>query len=313
MPIPLPEDFPFRPDEPFTRRQAQEAGVPDWVLHRLVKEHRLRRPIHKVYVGAAAPDSLELRCRALGLVLPSDGFICDLTAAWIHAGEKALAPGDHATVPSVSCFRPSEGGRLRNAITSSGERMVGPRDLVEIQGLVVTTQLRTAVDLGRLQRTADMRLWGMACMLSLGDFTHDELCIETDRFKGQRGVVLQRELVPRVDPGLESFGEAAMLNRWWDAGLPRPHTQVEIVRDDGSSYFLDLGLPEERFAAEYDGRAWHSTDEQREHDRGRRQWVRDRRGWRIEVLTETNTFGHAQNAELILREALAGHRGVRYL
>jgi hypothetical protein len=312
MAIPLPDDFPFRPDQPFTRVQAREAGVPDWRLHQLVKQHVLRRPVRNVYVAASAADSLDLRCRVLGLVVPADGFVCDLTAAWLHAGEKALAPGDHEKVPPISFFRPSGGHRLRNDLTRSGERHVEPHELMEVNGLVVTTPLRTALDGGRLQRTADLRLWQMACMLATGTFTHDRLCGEVARLKGRRGVVLQRELLPRVDAGLASFGEAALLNRWCDAGLPPPETQVEITRDDGSSYFLDLGLPDERFAAEYDGRAWHSSDAQRSHDRERREWIRHHRSWRIGEFTEANTFGQHQNAERLLREAWAEHRGVRY-
>lgn len=313
MPLPLPGDFPLPRDLPFTRGQALAAGLSDWRLRQLVAETRLRRPLRNVYVDASIPDSLRLRCRAVGLVVPTGAFICDLTAGWIHAGEKALAPGDHERIPPISCFRPSDGGTVRNAITTSGERWVLPEDLEEIHGLVVTTPLRTGLDLGRLQRSVDMRLWGMSCMQAVGGFSHDRLCYELDRFKRQRGIVLQRILVERVDPGLQSFGEAALDNRWWDAGLPPPTTQVEVDRGDGASFFLDLGLPEELFAAEYDGRAWHSSDEQRAHDRERRQWIREHRSWRIEEYTEANTFGHFQDADRLLRDAFAAHRGVRYL
>lgn len=308
MAFPLPDDFPFRPDQPFTRAQAHEAGVPDWRLHQLVRQHVLRRPVRNLYVAASATDSLQLRCRALGLVVPADGFVCDLTAAWLHAGEKALAPGDHEKVPPISFFRPSGGHPLRNHLTRSGVRRIEPHELVEVHGLVVTTPLRTALDGGRLLGTADRRLWQMSCMLATGTFTHEQLRLEVDRFTGQRGVVLQRELVPRVDAGLGSFGEAALLNRWWDAGLPPPQTQVEIELDDGSSYFLDLGLPDVRFAAEYAGRAWHLSDEQRQRDRGRRQWIREHRAWRIESYPEASAVGPAREATRLLRDAFSAHR-----
>jgi hypothetical protein len=120
MNLPLPRDFPLPRGLPFTRAQAHEAGITDWALHQVVRERRLRRPVRGVYVDAGSDDSLELRCRAIGLVVPKDGFICDVTAAWIHAGEKALAPGDHEQVPPVSCFRPSDGGTIRTTITTSG-------------------------------------------------------------------------------------------------------------------------------------------------------------------------------------------------
>jgi len=62
MALALPDGFPFRPDQPFTRAQAHEAGVPDWRLHQLVKQDVLRRPARNVYVAACATGSLELRC-----------------------------------------------------------------------------------------------------------------------------------------------------------------------------------------------------------------------------------------------------------
>ena len=46
---------------------------------------------------------------------------------------------------------------------------------------------------------------------------------------------------------------------WLDAGLPAPALQVPVCDDAGwEVYRLDLGLPEIRYAAEYDGVAWHS-------------------------------------------------------
>lgn len=56
-------------------------------------------------------------------------------------------------------FRPGDGGRVRNTLCDSGRRTVLERgDLVELGGLVSTTPLRTALDLGRL-RHADRALW----------------------------------------------------------------------------------------------------------------------------------------------------------
>lgn len=307
MPMPistLRQDFPLPLDRPFTRAQARAAGVPDAALTKLAGEGLLRQQLTGVYVGALAPDSLQLRCDALRLVVPDDAFVCDTTAAWLYAGARALPPGAHLELPTVSCFRPSDAGRLRNGLSVSGERWVETSDLREVGGLVVTTPLRTAVDLGRLQPTADMRLWGMSCLLGLGMFTAEELRRQVLRFARQRGVVLLRVLVERVDGGLDSFGEAALCNRWWDGGLPRPRTQVEVDRGDGiTPYAVDLGLPEERFGGEYDGEEFHSSEEQVEHDEVRRAWLRRERSWILQAFRKHNVFGPFQNAERRLREA----------
>jgi hypothetical protein len=304
----LDSSFPLPLDLPFTTAQALEAGLTAKRLTRLVRQGYLLRPIESVYVPSQLPDSIELRCLALALVLPRGAFVCDRPAAWLHAGARALAPNEHLSVPRISCFRPSGHGRLRNGLSVSGERAVLPRDLMELHGIVVTTPLRTALDLGRLQPTRDLRLWGMDLMLGLGQFSHEELLAELPRFKGQRGIVEQRVLAPLADGGAASFGEASLRNRWYDAGLPRPQTQIPIELDGQVIYFLDMGLEELLFAAEYDGEEWHSSSEQLEHDRGRRGWLTDHRSWHIEAFVKTNVFGMRQDADLRLAKAFAEAR-----
>lgn len=270
-------------ESPFTLATALAAGLTKKNMARLVTESGLRRPLRNVYVAAQVPDTQDLRCAMLALVVPQDCFVCDRTAAWLHAGDKALAPDEHLTVPPISCFRPRDHGRLRNELAVSGERSLLPRDLTQVGGITATTPLRTALDLGRLQRSRDMRLWGLDSMLGLGAFSHEELLAEVPRFERQRGVVMLRALAPLADGGAQSFGESALRLRWYDAGLPRPRTQIP-VEVDGHGYALDLGLEELLLAAEYDGAEWHSSDEQRERDQERRQLMTDRRAWMIEVF-----------------------------
>jgi hypothetical protein len=281
---------------------ARDLGLDAPSLFRLVQACVLRHPARDVYVPAAIPDSIDLRCRALGLVVPGDAFICDRTAAWLHAGDRALAPNEHLAVPEVSCFRPSDGGRLRNKLVASGEREIRGRDLTTIGGLTVTTPLRTALDLGRLQPNADLKLHGMDTMLGLGVFSHDQLLREIPRFNRQRGVVELRVLAPLADGGSESFGETALRRRWRGAGLPRPQTQISIMVDGREVARIDMGLEELLFGAEYDGEQWHGADRS-EHDEERREWLRRERDWAIEVFVRTNVFGLRQDAEAPLRSA----------
>lgn len=288
---------------PFTREQARDAGLTGSRLQRLVTRGSLRRILPGVYVASEAPDSVELRCAALMLVVPDDAFVCDRTAAWLYRGAGSLGPNEHLSVPPISCFRRSRAGRLRNSLTASGERAVLDSDLRELDGLVVTTELRTALDLGRLQPTRDMRLWGMDNMLASGAFTHEQLMAEIPRFKGERGVVLMRALAPLVDPLSESFGESALRLRWYDAGLPRPQLQIPLEVDGVEVARLDMGLVEWLFAAEYDGEEWHSDEDDVEHDADRRAWIRKERRYWIEVFRKEHVFGVRQNADIRLRDA----------
>jgi very-short-patch-repair endonuclease len=277
---------------PFTAAMARSVGLHATALRWLTANGVLRHPIGRVYVAHDVEDSIDLRCAMLRLVVPPDCFVCDRTAAWIHAGDRALAPNEHLGIPPVSCFRPSENGRLRNALSASGERAVQDRDLVTIGGLTVTTPLRTALDLGRLQPSADLKLHGMDTMLGLGVFSVDQLLAEVPRFNRQRGVVELRVLAPLADGGSESFGETALRRRWLDAGLPRPTTQIRVGCDLGSggAYRLDMGLEEFRCAAEYDGEQWHGED-RAAYDEQRRRWLSHDRGWSIEVFGKDDVFG----------------------
>lgn len=297
--------------DPFTRRQAIRRGMTDGDLRRLCADGHLRRPLRGVYVDALRPDTLALRAEVLRLVVPADGFVADRTAAWLH-GADALAPNEHLDVPTVSVFRRPGRGRLRTELTASGERRVIPRDLTIRHGLAVTTPLRTALDLGRLQRR-DVALAGMDAMAHLGTVASAGIRAEIPRFARMRGVVQLRSLAPLVDGLAQSPGESASRLRWLDAGLPRPTLQVPVRRPDGRYFYLDLGLPEHRFAAEYDGQAWHTSAPQRRRDQARRAWLRDEAGWTVLVFTRHEVYDR-QIAIDLLAEAWRNHRrGLRSL
>lgn len=296
--------------EPFTRTQALDLGLTDHDLHGACHRGQLRRPLRGVYADALLPDSLEVRAQALRLVVPRDCFVADRTAAWLH-GADALAPNEHLAVPPVSVFRRPGHGRLRNELATSGERGVRPRDVTVVHGMAVTTPLRTALDLGRLQRR-DIALAGMDAMARIGAVTVEEILADVERFKGMRGVVQLRSLAPLVDGLSESAGESTLRLRWLDAGLPRPTLQIPVRRPDGRYFYLDMGLPDHRFGAEYDGVEWHSSPAQRRWDRARRSWLREAERWTLLVHTRDDVYGQ-QLAMCRLAEAWREHRSRRTL
>ncbi|GAA2147823.1 hypothetical protein GCM10009844_25440 [Nocardioides koreensis] len=298
----LDDSFPLPVDRPFTRSMALGAGLTDRRLGALVRDGCLRRSIESVYVPTQVPDGLDLRAETLLLVVPDGCFVCDETAAWLHGAPMAMAPNSHLEVPKVSYFRPADAGRLRNKLVTSGERTLTEDDLMEVRGILTTTPLRTALDLGRLRRR-DQALAALDALLRLGVFTHEELLASIERFARQRGVVQLRWLVPLADGRAESAGESALRLRWYDAGLPRPQLQIEIVVDGKVVFRLDLGLEELLFAAEYDGVEWHSSDDQVEADDSRRGWLAEQRRWLIEVFGKANVHGFHQDADRRLAAA----------
>lgn len=302
--VPLGDDFPLPLDRPFTRQQALEAGLTDRQLRSLVDSQRLRRPVVGVYVAAQVPDSTDLRARVIQLTAPPGAFVCDETAAWLHGATMALAPNSHLLVPRVCFFRRADEGRIRSPIAASGERTVSDDDLMMVGGVLTTTPLRTACDLGRL-RKRDQAFAALDALLSLGVFTREELLAAIEKFAKQRGVRQLRWMAPLADGRSESYGESVLRLRWYDAGLPTPQLQISVVVDGRELFRLDIGLEELLFAAEYNGQQWHTSPAQVERDASRRAWLTEERDWWIEVFDKTNVHGLHQDADVRLRQAFA--------
>lgn len=302
----LGTDFPLPLDRPFSTAQAAAHGVSRKVLARLHREGLVRRLLKGVYVPVQAPDDLLLRARALQLVIPEGAVIVDWTAMWLHTG--MLPFGNHEEVPPVSFFRLPGQGRLRNSLCVSGERALIPADLTVAHGLVVTTELRTAWDLGRFSGRDDA-IGGMDRLLRTGAFTQEELVEGVERFRGQRGVIQLRGLAPVTDARSQSGPESVVRLRWTDlAHLPRPTPQVPIEGTPGGTWWLDLGVPELRFAVEYDGEQFHTDDSDRKHDQARRDWIREHRRWIIEPVRRHNVFGPTRDIEQILIQGVLDAR-----
>lgn len=281
---------------PFSAGEARDSGVTWRQLRELVATGVLVHPIRGAYAMARLDDTLALRIAMLRLVVPATSVITDRTAAWLWGATTALAPNDHLRVPQVSVFSPP-GHRLRNGLVEGGERGLALSDVAEVDGLCVTTALRTACDLGRLLHR-DQAFAAMDALAALRHFSVERLVAEVVRFKGYRGVIQLRELAPRVDRGAQSQPESILRLRWYDEGLPRPECQVEVEAPSGS-YFIDIGNREHGIGAEYDGGEFHG-DDQREHDEFRRTWI-EQQGWTLIVVRKENLFGHHQDVDRMLR------------
>jgi hypothetical protein len=197
--------------------------------------------------------------------------------------------------------------RVRRPGVDGRRRQLLDRDVMELEGLRVTTPLRTGLDLGR-------RLWRFDAIAAIDGVLHigvdrDELQEETLRFKGHRGVRQLRALAPLGDARAESPGESALRLHWLDAGLPPPEPQFGITDDHGREiYRLDVPLPEVRYAAEYDGEEFHSSDEDVAHDNERRDWIRRERGWTLDAFRKDDVYGRTTD---ITTRLLAGFKSAK--
>lgn len=305
----LDDRFPLPLDRPFTFRQAAAVGLQTRELAWLCTHRYVRRLVTGVYLAVQVEDTLAVRAEALRLVVPPDAVITDRTAGWLHGANMILAPGSHLVVPPVSVFVNRRGARLRQGIVDSGQRCLADDEVMELEGLLVTTPLRTACDLGRLLHR-DQAFAALDSMLRLGRFDREELLDHVARHRGMRGVRQLRVLAPLADPRAQSPGESVLRLRWLTlATLPRPDLQVPVERPGEWPYLLDLAVVELLWAVEYDGEEWHlRTPEQREHDQTRRSWMRDERGWLIAVITNENLWGRTRDIESLL---INGHKAAR--
>lgn len=282
----LGEDAPIPIDGPFTASYAASAGVSPRLRRHLVEAGLLRPVLRGVLVATQVPDSLRLRVSAVRLVVPEHVVAVDRLAAWVH-GVDALPRSAIHEMPSLDVFSRA-GSRMRRDTLRSGVRDLTARDVCVIDGLQVTSPLRTACDLGRLLWRYDA-LGAIDGFLRLG-VDRDELLREVDRFKGFRGVVQLRGLVPLGDDGAESQPESALRLHWHEAGLPWPETQIWVDDGDVPRFRIDLGHEAVRYGVEYFGEEWHD-EEQREHDDTRIRWLEDDRGWVMDVFRKHHVYG----------------------
>lgn len=300
----LDDRFPLPLDRPFSTAQAVREGVTSKALSRLVMDGLLRRPLRGVYVASQLELTRRVRGQAVALAAPPASVVADWTANWYWTGVDH--PAAHEGVVPLSVFRFRGHGRLRNGLVASGQRWFLPSDVVPLDGNVsVSTPIKTAWDLGR-QSPRILAIGGMDALARHGTFTVAELVDGVERFRRQRGVVQLRYLAPLVDPRAESTGESALRLRWLEsAASVAPEVQISICDSSGVEIFrVDLGVEELRFAAEYDGVDWHTSDADRAHDEWRRGLLTDELDWQVEVFRRENVFGQHEDVSTRLPRAL---------
>lgn len=269
---------------PFTLQQALEAGISRKRLRALVASRTVRRLLTGVYAWTDDPDTLRLRCRAARLVTPPHLVVCDRTAAWIW-GVDTFDYKELEILPPLETWALRGRNRVGRKGCVGGERDLSPDDIVEVEGMLVTTPVRTALDLA-------CRLSIREAVATVDAFMREHALTQFDlqrtlaRFRGRRGVVQARAAVGVADPRSESPGESWTRVAIIDAGLPTPELQWWVEVDGVPTYRLDMAYPKHKVAVEYDGKAYHSSPEQRRRDEHRRGWLRDH-GWTVIVVTRS--------------------------
>jgi hypothetical protein len=301
----LDERCPLPLDRPFTRAQAESWGVSRHLVRVLLARGLVRPLVRGAYAARQVRPTLKVRAQALGLVLPPGAVATDRTAAWLHDIDVLPRSTAHEPVP-LDVFS-AEGSRLRRPGVSSGTRTLLPHDVAVVEGVPVTTLLRTALDLGR-------SMWRYDAIGALDSFLRagvdrGALVAETGRFRGHRGVVQLRELMVLADPRAESMPESALRLHGVEVGLD---LEPQVWLNDASghpTYRLDLGERRLRFGVEYHGQRFHLGPDNEARDGRRSAWIDDR-DWEIEEFWKADLYapGADPGARLLSGAARARER-----
>lgn len=232
---------------------------------------RLRWNYTSMYPGVYAPRSVavDLGSRIRG--------------AWLWSGRKAIVAGRAAAhlhgAKWIDAATPIEliGTRVRSpeGIAMRNER-IGQDEVVEVDGMLATTPVRTAYDLSRhLPRELAVRhLDSLAA--ATGVLAEDALALVAS-YPRARGLRRAETALGLMDGGAQSPRETWLRLLFIDAGFPRPRTQIRVT-DGRNSAYLDMGWEDVLIGADYDGE-WHQTERQAfVYGIGRSEFV-ERQGW----------------------------------
>jgi hypothetical protein len=229
---------------PFVGGDAVAAGH----LTRAQLRHRCRPIFHGVYVPRRHQPTLRERIDGAVLAAPS-AVIGGVAASAVHG---ASWVDDDVPVELVGACRRQRGLVVRNETLAAGEVM-------EVDGVRVTTPARTAFDLGR-HLSRGPAIARIDALLNARPFAVGDVELLAKVHRGVRGLTRLRAALPLVDGGAESPKETWLRLLFVDAGLPRPVTQF-VVRTESGRYVRRLDMVWEQFkvGAEYDGQQ-HLTE-----------------------------------------------------
>jgi hypothetical protein len=273
------------PIDPFTAEDARSRGLSRKMLRILVASGDVRRVFHNVYVRTDVPDTIHARASALAIVMPPFAVVCDRTAAWLH-GVDVLSFRDLGQPPPIDLVSIRDLTPSRRRGVRGGERDLDPLDITVVDGVRVTTPLRTALDLGcKLRRYR--AIGALDQFMRQHDIVYDDFASQLPRYRGRRGVIQLRELIRIADPLAESTGESWIRLAIHDANLPPPSLQFSVVVGGAERFRLDLAYEYQRVCVEYDGVEYHTSAEQVAADERRRAWLHAN-GWTVIVVTKND-------------------------
>lgn len=229
------------------------AGYRDGELRRLRRTGELDTVRRGAYVSTADPRVEDELVRHRLLIMAGLGSLAP-GAVVSHCSAAVLLGLPLWSIPlnRLHVTRSQRtGGRLSRTVHLHTAPLAGD-DVVEIDGIAVTSPARTVVDLARSVPfeaavvTADGALREGLMPGALAGMV--------ERVSGWRGAAAARRVVAFADGRSESVGESRSRVAILRAGLPAPVPQWEVWRGAAVLARCDFGWPELRTVGEFDGR-----------------------------------------------------------
>jgi hypothetical protein len=278
---------PFPPDHPFTAAEALALGISASEFRRMVRCGEVKHILYGLYVPGSWADTPSNRARAAAAVLPEHCVVVDRSAASL-LGIDVFEYAELDVQPKLEVA--SVGGTAtRRPGILGGKRDLRPDEIVRVDGVPVTTPVRTACDIACL-RGRHRAIATLDAFREKYDLTVADLTKLLPRYRRRRGVKQLRELIPLSQPGRDSQPESWVALDLHDEGFPMPAAQVWVQLPGWGMARVENAYEHLRIAVEYDGEEHHSDDADVAHDTERRAALR-RAGWIIIVVRKDGFSG----------------------
>lgn len=258
---------------PFSAGAALTAGL----VTRYELRSRFRAILPGVYAAKGEPLSRWECIRAVGIWAPADAIIGGWAAAYLH-GEHWYSTERQRRI--IDVFTSSEPRIPRGVRERALRQPISDADVRVVGGVHLTAPARTAVDVARWARGADLRVCMIDSMCFATETPIDAVAAAATRMPGQHGVSRVSRLFESCDADAHSPQESLVRLRIARSSLPQPTSQYEIFDPTGELITTaDLAYAANRVAIFYDGK----------HHGEAEQWRRDLRitarltdlGWQV--------------------------------
>lgn len=270
-PLPSPSRHAEAVTEPLLRRSALAAGHTDAELRRAVRRGELQRLTPGVYLDADGAQLLDdvgrhrLLARTVGTGLRPAAAISHVSAAVLH--EFDVWQTDLALIHTTNGR--SAGGR--RGPTRHVHAAVLGGDVVQLDGVRVTSPARTVVDLARTLPVEEAVVVGDSALRR-----YPGLDFHAHFDAPRAGIAAARRVVGFLDARSESPGESLSRLRLRDAGLPAPVLQP-VIHTPGGVFVarVDFFWEQWGLVGEFDGMVKYGTVDDVRAEKHREDALRD--------------------------------------